>query len=63
MRKNFIGFTETITAEHIEKLKQVVGDTKVGYVIIVLVRDLEDRRIMPAYKVFANDRPSFPWGK
>ena len=54
MRKNFYSFPETITAENLEELKELVGDTKVGYSAVVLIRDLEYKGRMPTYKIFVS---------
>ena len=54
MRKNFYSFPETITAENLEELKELVGDTKVGYSVVVLIRDSEHTGRMPTYKIFVS---------
>ena len=53
MRKNFIQLNETVTAENLEELKELVGDTKVGYSLIILTRDLSQMG-MPTYQVFTS---------
>lgn len=54
MRKHFVGFQETVSAEMFDDLKYLVGDTKVGYSVIILARDLSYKGRMPTYKIFTS---------